>query len=56
MQNGQRNHEAELYRIRGALLAQGGGRHAEEDAEASLHHALVVARQQQAGRWNCGRR
>jgi predicted ATPase len=48
MHNGQRNHEAELYRVQGELLAQVGGRHMEEEAEASLHQALAVARQQQA--------
>jgi predicted ATPase len=42
-----RNHEAELYRIQGELLAQVGGRDWEE-AEASLHQALAVARRQQA--------
>jgi predicted ATPase/DNA-binding winged helix-turn-helix (wHTH) protein len=42
------NHEAELYRIQGDLLAQVGGRHTEEKAEASMHQALAMARQQQA--------
>jgi predicted ATPase len=42
------NHEAELYRIQGVLLAQGGSRHTEEQAEASLHQALAMTRQQQA--------
>jgi DNA-binding winged helix-turn-helix (wHTH) protein/predicted ATPase len=45
--NRHRNHEAELYRIQGELLAQVGGRNSEE-AEASLHQALAVARRQQA--------
>jgi predicted ATPase len=41
------SYEAELYRIQGELPMQ-EGRHAEEAAEASLHQALAVARQQQA--------
>jgi predicted ATPase len=46
MRSGQRNIEAELYRIQGEILAQAGGR--ESEAEASLCQALTVARQQQA--------
>jgi predicted ATPase len=48
MSNGQLNHAAELYRIQGELLIQEGGQHTEEDAEASLRHALDIARRQQA--------
>jgi predicted ATPase len=48
MRNGQRNNEAELYRIQGDLLIQAGGRHAEAEAETSLRQALSIARQQQA--------
>ena len=40
--NGERYYEAELYRLKGELL-----RHAEE-AEACFHHALDIARSQQA--------
>jgi predicted ATPase len=47
LHNGHRNHEAELYWIQGELLAQADGRHREE-AEDSLHQALVAARRQQA--------
>jgi DNA-binding winged helix-turn-helix (wHTH) protein/predicted ATPase len=42
------NHEAALYRIQGDLLTQEGSKHMEEEAEASLHRALAIARQQQA--------
>jgi predicted ATPase len=48
MSNGLLHHAAELYRIQGELLTQEGGKHTEEEAEASLHRALTVARQQQA--------
>jgi DNA-binding winged helix-turn-helix (wHTH) protein/predicted ATPase len=47
MRSGLWNHVAELYQIQGDLLGQ-EGRYAEEAAEASLHQALAVARQQQA--------
>jgi predicted ATPase len=46
--NESQSYEAELYRIQGELLTQEGSKHAEEAAEASLHQALAVARQQQA--------
>jgi DNA-binding winged helix-turn-helix (wHTH) protein/predicted ATPase len=48
MNNGQLNHAAEFYRIQGELLTQESGKHTEEEAEASLHRALAMARQQQA--------
>jgi predicted ATPase len=47
LHKGQRNHEAEVYRVQGEVLAQEGP-HAEAAAEARLHQALAVARQQQA--------
>jgi predicted ATPase len=48
---GERKEEAELYRLKGALLLQAGIRRAEDEAEASFHHALALARQQQAKSW-----
>jgi predicted ATPase len=47
-QGEQHLYTAEIYRIRGDLLVQTGGRHQEAEAEASLRQALEVARQQQA--------
>jgi predicted ATPase len=44
-------YDAELYRLKGELLlAQAGHRH-QEEAEASLHQALDVARRQSAKMW-----
>jgi predicted ATPase len=44
-------YDAELYRLQGELLlAQAGPRH-QEEAEASLHQALDVARRQAAKMW-----
>jgi predicted ATPase len=42
---GDRFYEAELYRLKGELLAQSS---APAEAEAAFHHAINVARQQQA--------
>jgi predicted ATPase len=46
-QTGERFYEAELYRLKGALLVQ---QHADHQAEAEhcFHHALDIARTQQA--------
>ena len=45
-------YDAELYRLQGELLlAQAGPRHPSEEAEASLHQALAVARRQAAKMW-----
>ena len=41
-------YEAELYRLRGALLLQTGGRAAEDEAEANFRQALEIARKQEA--------
>jgi predicted ATPase len=46
---GERKYEAELYRLKGELLWHGGDR--PDEAEACLHHALTVARGQQAKAW-----
>ncbi|MBI3328338.1 MAG: hypothetical protein HYZ81_16745, partial [Nitrospinae bacterium] len=47
---GERRHEAELYRLKGELLLQSGGRGSEHhtEAEACFHQALDVARRQEA--------
>jgi predicted ATPase len=47
---GERQDEAELYRIKGELLlnAEGGGRCAESTPEVCFQKALDIARQQQA--------
>jgi TOMM system kinase/cyclase fusion protein len=44
---GQRWYEAELYRLQGALLLQGSSENSTE-AETCFHHALDLARNQQA--------
>jgi predicted ATPase len=44
----ERNYEAELRRLKGELLLMRGD---EAEAEASLHQAIEVARQQQAKSW-----
>jgi DNA-binding winged helix-turn-helix (wHTH) protein/tetratricopeptide (TPR) repeat protein len=41
-------YEAELYRLRGILVLQAGGRSAEDEAEASLRLALAIAKRQKA--------
>ena len=41
-------YEAELYRLRGVLLLQTGGRAAEDEAEANFRQALEIARKQKA--------
>jgi tetratricopeptide (TPR) repeat protein len=41
-------YEAELYRLRGALLLQAGGRATEDEAEANFRQALAIAQQQKA--------
>jgi predicted ATPase len=41
-------YEAELYRLRGVLLLQTGGRAAEDEAEANFRQALDIARNQKA--------
>jgi predicted ATPase len=41
-------YEAELYRLRGVLLLQAGGRAAEDEAEANIRQALEIARKQKA--------
>jgi predicted ATPase len=47
-QNGERYWEAELYRRKGELLLQSGGRGPEQGAEVCFQQALAVARRQQA--------
>ena len=44
---GERWYEPELYRLKGALLLQQNSNN-QAEAEASFHHALNIARQQQA--------
>jgi predicted ATPase len=46
---GGRKEEAELYRLKGELLEHAGYR--PEEAQACLHHALTIARRQQAKSW-----
>ena len=41
-------YEAELYRLRGVLVLQAGGRAAEDEAEASFRQALEIANRQKA--------
>src|SRR6185295_4962149 len=41
-------YEAELYRIRGVLMLQIGGRAAEDEAEANIRQALEIAQKQKA--------
>ena len=41
-------YEAELYRLRGVLVLQAGGRAAEDEAEANFRQALGIAKQQKA--------
>lgn len=41
-------YEAELYRLRGAMILQTGGRAAEDEAEANFRHALEIATRQKA--------
>jgi predicted ATPase len=41
-------YEAELYRLRGVLLLQTGGRAAEDEAEANIRQALEIAQKQKA--------
>jgi DNA-binding winged helix-turn-helix (wHTH) protein/predicted ATPase len=41
-------YEAELYRLRGVLLLQAGGRAAEDEAEANIRQALEIAQKQKA--------
>jgi predicted ATPase len=49
---GERNQEAELYRLQGELLlAQAGARQQVQEAEACFLQALDVARRQQAKSW-----
>jgi class 3 adenylate cyclase/tetratricopeptide (TPR) repeat protein len=48
--NGQRLHEAELYRLRGELLLKQSVSD-EQQAEACFHQALDIARRQQAQSW-----
>jgi predicted ATPase len=45
---GERFYEAEVHRLKGELLLMQGN---EAEAEASLHKAIEVARQQQAKSW-----
>jgi predicted ATPase len=40
--------EAELYRLRGVLVLQTGGRAAEDEAEANIRQALEIAQKQKA--------
>src|SRR5262249_5367331 len=44
---GERWYEPELYRLKGALLLQQNSDH-QVEAESSFHHALEIARNQQA--------
>jgi hypothetical protein len=41
-------YEAELYRLRGALVLQIGGRASQDEAEANVLQALEIARKQKA--------
>ena len=41
-------YEAELYRLRGALVLQASGRAAEDEAEANLRQAIGIAKRQNA--------
>jgi predicted ATPase len=41
-------YEAELYRLRGVLILQTGGRAAEDEAEANIRQALEIAQKQKA--------
>ena len=41
-------YEAELYRLRGVLVLQTGGRAAEDEAEANFRQALEIAKRQKA--------
>ena len=49
-------YEAELYRLRGALLLQTGGRAAEDEAEANFRQALEIAGSRKRGLSNCAPR
>src|SRR5262245_31096041 len=44
---GERQYEAEIYRLKGELLLQGSSENSTE-AETCFHHALDIARNQQA--------
>jgi predicted ATPase len=48
--NGQRLHEAELYRLKGELLLKQSGAD-EQQAEGCFSQALAIARRQQAKSW-----
>jgi predicted ATPase len=48
--NEEHNYEAEVYRLKGALLLQQSAAQ-QGEAEESLHQALTVARRQQAKAW-----
>jgi predicted ATPase len=48
---GERVWEAQLHQLKGELLLQAGGQACEAAAAACLHHALDVARRQQAKAW-----
>ncbi len=50
-ETGERAYEAEIRRLLGDLLLLPGSRHKVEEAEASLLHALDIARRQQAKSW-----
>jgi predicted ATPase len=41
-------YEAELYRLRGVLVLQTGGRASEDEAEANIRQALEIAQKQKA--------
>src|SRR5262249_60899451 len=47
---GERHYEAELHRLKGALLLAQSAEHHRE-AEACFHQALTIARRQQAKSW-----
>jgi predicted ATPase len=47
---GERYYEAELYRLKGALLLQQSSDN-QTDAENCFHHALEIAQSQQAKSW-----
>ena len=47
--HGERDYQAELYRLKGELLlAQGGPRHQWREAEQCFHYAIEIAHRQQA--------
>ena len=48
---GERVVEAEIWRLKGELLLNGGAGHAQAEAERCYHQAIAIARQQHAKTW-----